>query len=275
MEKPKHIRPFLRWAGGKSWLVKLIGEQIAQLDFNSYHEPFLGGGALALSLPETKRKYLSDKNERLIEAYCAIQENVEEVIKQLKKLQNNKETYYFIRNKKFRSSLKKAVQFLYLNKTSFNGIYRVNQNGEYNVPFGYRKVKTCDPAHLRIVSNHLRNCALFSGDFEKSLRYIRKNDLVFIDPPYNLSDKSNPFFQYNEQGFDNADIERLIKYINAIKVKGAKYIMTNLYNKKVIETFGEIDIIHKVQRADAIGGKNAYRGQIWEAVYTNIKEISL
>lgn len=275
MEKPKHIRPFLRWAGGKSWLVKLIGEQIAQLDFNSYHEPFLGGGALALSLPETKRKYLSDKNERLIEAYCAIQENVEEVIKQLKKLQNNKETYYFIRNKKFRSSLKKAVQFLYLNKTSFNGIYRVNQNGEYNVPFGYRKVKICDPAHLRIVSNHLRNCALFSGDFEKSLRYIRKNDLVFIDPPYNLSDKSNPFFQYNEQGFDNADIERLIKYINAIKVKGAKYIMTNLYNKKVIETFGEIDIIHKVQRADAIGGKNAYRGQIWEAVYTNIKEISL
>lgn len=275
MEKPKHIRPFLRWAGGKSWLVKLIGEQIAQLDFNSYHEPFLGGGALALSLPETKRKYLSDKNERLIEAYCAIQENVEEVIKQLEKLQNNKETYYFIRNKKFRSSLKKAVQFLYLNKTSFNGIYRVNQNGEYNVPFGYRKVKTCDPAHLRIVSNHLRNCALFSGDFEKSLRYIRKNDLVFIDPPYNLSDKSNPFFQYNEQGFDNADIERLIKYINAIKVKGAKYIMTNLYNKKVIETFGEIDIIHKVQRADAIGGKNAYRGQIWEAVYTNIKEISL
>lgn len=275
MEKPKHIRPFLRWAGGKSWLVKLIGEQIAQLDFNSYHEPFLGGGALALSLPETKRKYLSDKNERLIEAYCAIQENVEEVIKQLEKLQNNKETYYFIRNKKFRSSLKKAVQFLYLNKTSFNGIYRVNQNGEYNVPFGYRKVKTCDPAHLRIVSNHLRNCALFSGDFEKSLRYIRKNDLVFIDPPYNLSDKINPFFQYNEQGFDNADIERLIKYINAIKVKGAKYIMTNLYNKKVIETFGEIDIIHKVQRADAIGGKNAYRGQIWEAVYTNIKEISL
>ena len=275
MEKPKHIRPFLRWAGGKSWLVKLIGEQIAQLDFNSYHEPFLGGGALALSLPETKRKYLSDKNERLIEAYCAIQENVEEVIKQLKKLQNNKETYYFIRNKKFRSSLKKAVQFLYLNKTSFNGIYRVNQNGEYNVPFGYRKVKICDPAHLRIVSNHLRNCALFSGDFEKSLRYIRKNDLVFIDPPYNLSDKSNPFFQYNEQGFDNADIERLIKYINAIKMKGAKYIMTNLYNKKVIETFGEIDIIHKVQRADAIGGKNAYRGQIWEAVYTNIKEISL
>lgn len=121
----------------------------------------------------------------------------------------------------------------------------------------------------------MRNCALFSGDFEKSLRYIRKNDLVFIDPPYNLSDKINPFFQYNEQGFDNADIERLIKYINAIKVKGAKYIMTNLYNKKVIETFGEIDIIHKVQRADAIGGKNAYRGQIWEAVYTNIKEISL
>lgn len=275
MEKPKHIRPFLRWAGGKRWLVKLIGEQISQLDFNSYHEPFLGGGALALSLPETKRKYLSDKNERLIEAYCAIQENVEDVIKQLEKLQNDKETYYSIRSKKYRSPLKRAVQFLYLNKTSFNGIYRVNQNGEYNVPYGYRKVKTCDAELLRAASKYLRSSSLYTGDFEASLRYVRRNDLVFIDPPYNLSEKSNPFFQYNEEKFNLKDIERLVKYINKLKSKGAMYILTNLDNEQVLKSFQNGDYIHKVKRADAIGGRNARRGQIFELIFTNIKHIQL
>lgn len=266
-------KPFLRWAGGKNWLIKYLKESIFNIDFKNYHEAFLGGASLFLFLRPKNKCYLSDLNPELIESYKVVRDNVEKLISELETYKNTKRFYYAIRDEKFRSRIKKAARFIYLNQTSFNGIYRVNLNGVYNVPFGFRTKKFLDPDNLRLVSKALEGVTLADCDFAKCLKNIKKGDLVFLDPPYTVSHNNNGFIKYNQKLFSLDDQYRLAKYIISIKKKGAYYILTNAANSKISEIFGEVDDYTELSRVSLIGGANAKRGQISEFIFTNIPNL--
>lgn len=267
-QKPK---PFLRWAGGKSWLVKHFDTLFSNLRFNTYHEPFLGGGAMYFHLQPPKA-ILYDLNEKLIQTYQQVQSNVGNVIRELKKFENNEATYYQVRSTVFRSQTKKAAQFIYLNQTSYNGIYRENLNGVYNVPYGYREKEILDADNLRLASICLKSCQLFSGDFEMAIKRVKKNDLVFLDPPYTVTHNNNGFIKYNQKLFSLEDQYRLASLIEQIKSKDAKYILTNAAHHAIREIFSANNTtILELSRASLIGGKNASRGEYNELLITNIK----
>jgi DNA adenine methylase len=263
-------KPFLRWAGGKRWLAKhLTG--ISRLKFNNYYEPFLGGGATFFSICPPKRSYLSDLNVELIETYQSVKDNVDDVIESLKKFRNTEEYYYKIRDKKFPTPSERAARFIYLNHTSYNGIFRVNLKGVYNVPYGFRKKDFLDEATLRNAHSALQKASLASGDFMEILKKVKPRDFVFLDPPYTVSHNNNGFIKYNEKIFSLDDQIRLSSLIDGIKERGAYYILTNAAHKKIEEIFEKGDYKMIVNRASLIGGTNSQRGTTDELLFTNIK----
>ncbi len=262
-------KPFLRWAGGKTWFKKHISDFLPIDGYNQYHEPFLGGAAIFFHLQHSPA-FLSDLNLELIETYIEIRDNVEEVISHLKKFKNTKEFYYDVRASKYRSRSKQAAKFIYLNQTSFNGIYRVNLKGEYNVPFGYRSKNFFEPDNLRLVSQALQGTNISQCNFQETLNNIRENDLVFIDPPYTVAHNDNGFIKYNAKLFDLEKQHELSEYIDEIKARGAYYILTNAAHKVVEEIFTkEGDSMIGLSRASLIGGKSAKRGAYKEFIFTN------
>jgi DNA adenine methylase len=265
--------PFLRWVGGKSWMLKYIHKYLPKNGFKSYHEPFLGGGAIFFNL-KPKNAYLSDLNEELINTYKEIRDNVEGVINELKDFKNNKDYYYFIRDEKeFYNSSGKAASFIYLNQTSFNGIYRVNLNSKYNVPYGFRTKDFFQPDNLRLASLALQSANLFTADFKEIIYNIKEGDLVFLDPPYTVSHYNNGFIKYNSKLFSEEDQRKLSRFINEIKDLGAYYILTNADHKQVHEIFQiNGDRRETEERASLIGGKKAKRGIYKEAIFTNVLE---
>lgn len=266
------ITPFLRWAGGKRWLINGVNDLIRGYEFNNYYEPFLGSAAIFFNIEASFTKcYLNDMNNELILTYKQVKENKTSVIKYLKQFPNEKDFYYNIRKKRFRSLSKKAAQFIYLNHTSYNGIYRVNSKGEYNVPFGYKKNYTIDEQSLNICSEKLQNSVLSSGDFTCFIDQIQEGDLIFLDPPYTVSHNNNGFIEYNKNLFSLEDQIRLSEFIDKIKEKKAYYILTNAAHKKIDEIFEKGDYKYVLNRSSTIGGRNARRGQIEEYLFTNIK----
>jgi len=265
-----NTKPFLRWAGGKSWLTKHLSNFIPANGYNRYHEPFLGGGSIFFHLKPTDA-FLSDLNQDLIETYSQLKFDVNSVIDELKNFENTEEFYYYLRTVKFTNIATKAAQFIYLNQTSFNGIYRVNLKGEYNVPYGYRTKNFLDENNLRLASKALENCTLLHNDFTNSLNHIEYGDLVFIDPPYTVTHNNNGFIKYNKKLFDVASQLRLSEYIDEIKNRGAYYILTNAAHEEIERIFNKQgDRILKLNRASLIGGKNAIRGQYSELIITNV-----
>jgi DNA adenine methylase len=163
------MESFLRWAGGKNWFVKHLHKYLPKNGFNDYHEPFLGGGSIFFSL-QTKISYLSDLNEDLTKTYTEIRDNVEDVIKELKRFKNTEDFYYLIRDERKKPyATQEAAKFIFLNQTSFNGIFRVNLNGKYNVPYGFRTKDFFQPDNLRHASSALKNAKIFASDFTKIL----------------------------------------------------------------------------------------------------------
>ena len=269
---PVHIKPkpFLRWAGGKTWLIKHLSSFLPAEGFNSYHEPFLGGASIFFHLLP-KKAYLSDLNQELIQTYKQVKNDVERVIWELEKFENTESCYYNVRNSKYLDPSKSAAKFIYLNQTSFNGIYRVNLKGDYNVPFGYRSKNFFDPSTLRIASSALKKVRLNYGDFNSSLKNVRENDLVFLDPPYTVTHNNNGFVKYNKKLFDLDSQHSLSKYIDEIKNRGAYYILTNAAHHEIERIFRKgNDRIVEIDRASLIGGKDAKRGQYSEFIISNI-----
>jgi len=264
------IKPFLRWAGGKNWLVKYIDLLIPKNGFNNYHEPFLGGGAIFLAINPKNRSYLSDLNKELIDTYKALKQDPEGIISILETYKNSKDFYYKIRKMNFDNLIMKAARFIYLNQTSFNGIYRVNLDGKYNVPYGYRKKDFLEADKLRLISSKLKNTILFHGDFFQVKENIKKGDLVFLDPPYTVSHNDNGFIKYNQKIFSLEDQQRLSLLIDFIKMKGAYYVLTNAAHKKIEDIFNKGDLMFKLNRASLVGGTNAKRGKVTEYIFTNI-----
>ncbi|MBI1286714.1 MAG: Dam family site-specific DNA-(adenine-N6)-methyltransferase [Flavobacteriales bacterium] len=265
-------RPFLRWAGGKSWLVKHFHNYIPKNGFNNYHEPFLGGGSIFMFLQPQQVAYLSDLNGDLVSAYQQVKSNVDGVISALQSYKNTKEFYYKVRDSSVPDSVEEqAARFIFLNQTSFNGIYRVNLSGKYNVPFGYRTKDFFEPENLREVSKLLQNAVIFPSDFRNIISNVSEGDLVFLDPPYTVTHNHNGFVKYNSKLFNEEDQIDLSILIDEIKDCGAYYILTNAAHKWVRQTFAkEGDRIDELGRASLIGGKKAKRGIFSEYVFTNV-----
>lgn len=262
-------KPFLRWAGGKNWLIKHIGG-LDLSKFRSYHEPFLGGGAIFFSL-KPKKAFLSDLNGDLIDTYSAIKIDAKRVISILKTFQNTENYYYEIRHQDLNDGFERAAKFIYLNQTSFNGIYRVNLKGVYNVPFGFRNKPFIEENKLISAQYALKNAELTTCDFYKIVKNIKRNDLVFLDPPYTVSHNKNGFIKYNEKIFQLQDQYRLSSLIDEIKRKDAYYILTNAAHTIIDEIFDKGDIKIELKRASLIGGHNSVRGNTTEFIFTNTK----
>ncbi|MCF6250892.1 MAG: Dam family site-specific DNA-(adenine-N6)-methyltransferase [Methylococcaceae bacterium] len=263
------VKPVLRWAGGKNWLVKHLDSLIPKNGFNNYHEPFIGGASIFLAIKPEMKAYLSDLNKELIDTYSTLQKDPEGIIEILNTYVNTKDFYYELRDKNYTRPTKKAARFIYLNQTSFNGIYRVNLKGKYNVPYGYRTKDFLEADKLRTMSHRLREVTFFYGDFDLSRENIRKGDLIFLDPPYTVSHNNNGFIKYNQKLFSLDDQLRLSELIDYIKTKGAYYIITNAAHNTIEEIFEKGDQMLKMNRANLIGGLNAERGKTSEYIFTN------
>jgi DNA adenine methylase len=262
-------KPFLRWAGGKRWLIKHI-EKINELNIETYYEPFLGGGSVFFNTSNYKDAYLSDLNPDLVDSYLAIRDNCDSLIEKLSRFGNSESEYYRVREAIFVDKIDKAAQFIFLNKTSFNGIYRVNKNGKFNVPYGFRKnVDVVDGNNLKKVSLNLQNTTIASHDFEGIAGFIKKGDFVFLDPPYTVAHENNGFIQYNQKLFSVEDQIRLSEFIEVIEEREAYYIMTNAKHNSILEIYSKIATPHILKRKSLVGGVGARREGFNEYIFSN------
>ena len=267
-----HIEPFIRWAGGKTWLVPFMKQLTQDLKYKNYYEPFLGGAAIFFSLTPPKHAYLSDINAELIDTYMAIRDIPDDVIQALQLLQNTEEDYYRIREMEPTALAERAARFLFLNQTSFNGLYRVNNQGKYNVPYGYRKNLNYDVERIRNASVKLQGVRLECSDFAARKYRVKTGDLVFLDPPYTVSHNQNGFIKYNQKLFSIEEQYRLSAYIDYIRQKGAYYVLTNAAHETILEIFNKGDRVITLDRNSLIGGKNSKREKISEYIFTNIPD---
>ncbi|RAJ19882.1 DNA adenine methylase [Pedobacter cryoconitis] len=267
--------PFLRWTGSKRWFTKSYINEFLPSSFNNYHEPFLGAGSVyfylkGLDLTSGIDFHLSDSNKELINAYIQIRDNPEEVISYLKNFINSENQYYHIRQLKPRKEEKKAARFIYLNRTSFNGIYRVNSQGLYNVPYGHReKVDVVTEKLLLEVSRNLQGASFTSQSFEQTITNVKKGDLVFLDPPYTVAHENNGFIEYNQHLFSWTDQEKLRDYVKELIKKEAFFILTNASHNSILELYSGIGEIKKLSRLSQVGGRNKTRGSYNELIITN------
>lgn len=267
----KPVRPFLRWAGSKSWLVKKELDNYLPKEFNNYHEGFLGGGSVFFKICPLKKAFLYDTNAELIETYSALKNDVEKVIVELRKFKNTEEEYYSVRSTTTNCKYDLASRFIYLNRTSFNGIYRVNSKGIYNVPYGKRKnVDIVTEDNLRRVSKALNGVELNNSDFETLLDKVQAKDLVFLDPPYTVAHEHNGFIAYNQKLFSLEDQKRLASLILRLNEIGAYYILTNASHSAIREIYSGLGSFQKISRYCKVGGRTKTRGMFNELLITNI-----
>ena len=228
----------VRWVGGKRWLLPTIRTLVLGHEISSYHEPFLGGASVFLGLDGLERAFLGDTNAELIAAYRAIRDHPAQVADRVSWYPNNADMYYAVRACTPTDKVEIAARFLYLNHTSFNGIYRVNLEGVYNVPFGGRASPQIPTAeHLWEVSRRLRKARLYVGDFARCLERVQEGHLVFLDPPYTVAHNNNGFIKYNQKIFSIEDQERLSALIDEISSRGAYYILANAAHPSIAKLF--------------------------------------
>lgn len=269
-------RPFLKWAGGKSQLLRELMARVARAKpYGRYHEPFVGGGALFFELARTgrlKRKAcLSDNNANLIDAYRAVQENVERVVELLHehKARHSKEYYYKVRAEVPQDLFGRAARIIYLNKTCYNGLFRENSKGEFNVPLGrYKNPMICDEENLRAVAQALRKARIEQRHFESVLDYAEPGDLVYFDPPYHPMSKTASFTAYDKGGFGEDSQRLLVKVFGKLSQNGVKVLLSNSMTPFVKELYGGFEI-EKVFASRAVNSRADRRGKISEAMIGN------
>jgi DNA adenine methylase len=220
------IFPFLRWAGGKQWLASKILNKLDLTKENTYYEPFIGGGSLLFRLAPSKA-VISDVNNQLIETYTVVRDNVFELISELDRYKNLESEYYSRRLELPSTKISRAARFIYLNKTCWNGLYRVNKQGIFNVPYGKHNRKIYDKENLILASQYLQDKTISCCDFAESVKNANKDDLIYIDPPYTVLHSKNGFRQYNEKLFSWDDQIRLAKVANELATKGCQVIISN------------------------------------------------
>ena len=290
------LKPFVKWVGGKSQLVSELEKKIPAKGNGliKYAEPMVGGGALFFSVIgkyNFEEYYISDTNAELINAYKVVRDNVEELITRLSEMQlaflpmdeNGRKYHYYTARERFnnlalneQTAVEKAALFIFLNKTCFNGLYRVNRHGQFNVPMGaYKNPKICDENNLRNISTVLQNVIIVCGDYTLSREFVDDKTFVYIDPPYRPISQTSAFNSYNSDCFDDSEQRRLALFIDEINDKGAKIVLSNSDPKNVNPEdnfFDELYKSYKIQRVSAsrmINSNAEKRGKINELMISN------
>ncbi len=300
-----NAKPFLKWAGGKTQLLNEFNKRLpSEIKENHvikrYIEPFVGGGALFFYLKRKyniKESFLFDANKELIVAYKTVQMDSRALIDKLMEIENNhlqksedkrKEHYYYIRNEyniqmkdfdynNFNEKWIERTSFMiFLNKTGFNGLFRQNQKGEFNVPFGrYKNPKIYDEKNIIVVNEALQNTEIICGDFTESEKYVEKESFIYLDPPYRPISKTSNFTTYAKNGFQDEDQIRLSKFFKKMDGKGAYLMMSNSDPKNEDMTDNFFDELYKEYKIERIPAKRhincdaSKRGKINELIITS------
>lgn len=273
-------KPFVKWAGGKRQIIDKLKKYVPE-KFNTYYEPFIGGGALLFELSPTSA-VINDSNKELINVYRCIKDEkkFEAMCRELNhyEAEHSEKFYYHIRNldrdkKKFNRLVdyKRAARTVYLNKACFNGLYRVNSKGEFNVPFGKKNiVKTYDGVNLGVIYCYLNfnDIKLLSVDFEESVKDAKKGDFVYFDPPYD-SDTST-FNSYTEEGFGKEEQRRLARVFKELDDRGV-YVMLSNHNTSLIQELYKDYNIHVIEAKRNINSNGKKRGNVEEVIITNFE----
>ena len=276
MAKNKLVAPVVKWVGGKRQLLDEITPLLPKR-ITCYCEPFLGGGAVLFSIQPSKA-IVNDLNVDLITVYEVIRDDVEALIESLKKHENTSEYFYALRDidrdkvsYQSLSKVEKASRLIYLNKTCFNGLFRVNSSGEFNSPFGhYKNPNIVNEPILRAVSKYFNtsNIAFYSEDFSKTLSRVHKGGFVYLDPPYDPVSDTASFTGYNKGGFDRSEQIRLKRCCDELTQRGVKFMLSNSSTEFIKELYQEYDItIVKAKRA--INADASKRGAIEEVLVRN------
>jgi DNA adenine methylase len=263
--------PPVKWAGGKRQLVDELLKLFPE-NFNTYHEPFLGGGAVFFALSDKIRRYsyLSDINDHLISMYRGIKRGADEVADLLEGRKSTRQAYEAVRADNFSRGniFERAADFIYCNKAGFNGLCRYNRKGQFNVPWGKREnVTYCDRTSLKAVQSALRRVDLCTGDFRKLPFEVRRGDLVYCDPPYAPLSEDSDFTEYYKGGFSAADQTALRDVARNWGKRGAHVVISNSTAPLIRELYkGKEWEIHEVQARRAINSKVERRGKIGELI---------
>jgi len=298
----KEVRPFVKWAGGKSSLISQITGfypfELTNGTIEKYIEPFVGGGAVLINILQkydVKEAYAFDINIDLINCYNVIKTNVEELIielenkqKEFLKLEDEERQKYFYNVRKEYNSyrinenelnVKRAAEFIFLNRTCFNGLYRVNKSGEFNVPCGkYKNPTICDSSNLRNLSDLIQNVIFKYGDYKNSEKYVDNNTFVYFDPPYRPLSISSGFTSYTKEDFNDENQKELANYFRKLDVKDAKLMLSNSNPKNTNKDDNFFEDIYKSFNINEIFAKRMInanakgRGEISELLITNYKE---
>lgn len=271
-------RPFLKWAGGKTQLLKDL-EKFFPKQFSTYYEPFLGGGAVFFHLVENRPPFkaiLSDLNEELINTFGVVKDRVEDLITLLKIHKTKykrepKEYYYRIRELELEDAVERAVRLVFLNKTCYNGLYRVNKEGKFNVPFGkYKNPEIYDPENLRTVSQVLRfsRAELVAQDYQEATKNARKGDFIYFDPPYQPVSSTASFTGYTNAGFSFEEQKRLGNWFRELDGRECQILLSNSDTKEVRDIY-EGYHIKTVAAMRAISCKGDRRGGHTELTICN------
>ena len=300
-----NAKPFLKWAGGKTQLLGAFNDMLPQTIIHSrvidsYVEPFLGGGAMFFFLKRNfiiKKSFLFDSNRELIVGYNTLKNSPKELIEKLnsfesfyhkKSEEKRKEFFYDIRerynnqidafdyNNYNHEWIERTVYLIFLNKTCFNGLFRTNKKGIFNVPFGrYKNPTICDKKNILEVNKALKNTEIFCSDFSKSEHYIEEGSFVYLDPPYRPLNKTSIFTSYSKDGFFDKDQERLSKFFDKLDKKSAYLMLSNSDPKNENSDDEFFDILYKdynITRIPAkrfINSKVSKRGKINEIIVRN------
>tara|TARA_R110000868_G_scaffold56666_3_gene175241 strand:+ start:3079 stop:3918 length:840 start_codon:yes stop_codon:yes gene_type:complete len=264
IQEPKPIVPFLKWAGGKRWLVSSHRNLLPD-KFNRYFEPFLGSAAVFFHLKPSDG-ILSDKNLTLVNTYKSIKSNwrlVEEALKQHDILHSD--CYYYEERKRKRRALhQQAAQLIYLNRTCWNGLYRVNRKGEFNVPRGTKTQVRLPSDNFSAISDALSGMTIRASDFVPIIRQANEGDFVFVDPPYTVKHNMNGFVKYNETIFKWSDQIRLFNALQKAKTRGVQILVLNANHESIRELYAGFGEIIELERQSVISGPLAGRAKTTE-----------
>lgn len=261
----RNASPFLKWVGGKTQLLPVLLNYIPT-QFDTYIEPFVGGGALFFEL-QPARAVLADSNPELINCYTMVRDRVEDLITVLKAYPYSEQFYYTMRAEMPEDPILRAARMIYLNRTCYNGLYRVNKQGQFNVPFGsYNNPVICDAERLRAASYVLRNTELCCADYQETLRrFAKSGDFIYIDPPYHPVSKYSDFKRYTAEFFYEEDQRILAKTVKELAQQSCYALVSNSYCDFILDIYKGCEIIEVSARRN-INKDPQKRGEVKEVL---------
>lgn len=266
-EATSRVQPFLKWAGGKRWLVSK-GLPTPN-SYNRLVEPFVGSGAVFFHL-QPESALLCDVNPELINLYKVVRDEPDRIQKALEfhHEKHSEEHYYRVRSQKCATSLERAARTLYLNRTCWNGLYRVNKMGDFNVPIGTKTEVILRGERMQDYSKVLKNAQIEVQDFENTIDLCEHGDFLFVDPPYTVKHNMNGFVKYNENIFSWNDQIRLSDALKRASTRGAHIVVTNADHESVLDLYKDGFDYRPVQRSSVLAASSTHRGITSEAIFT-------